>query len=374
MQIVIVQRSAHPNTLGWLRGLEARGHQVRHVVSLLTSKTPEDCSITLVGNVGWLSRLLTRLSGLSSQLKVEVLRPVALWKALARPRPDVVLLKTQGVSTLQTSAIALILRARRVAWTNQTWEQSRAWRALAWIGLMPRTLIHTTHESVGAITDVNSARSHTFLPYAVERASPTAQRAPAKGGVRVLTVTDYRNPRKRAWWVLEAAVRTGLVDGRATFKFVGHGPEDATGRRRILEVAAREGCQAVVDVRGPVPHSDMGELYRSHDLLVLPSVREPFGMVVLEAMAHGLAVLVSADAGARCCVVPGRNGLVFDPHSVDDLAACMKILISQPDGLGRMGNEGRRIAQEFASPEASADFIEQLATKPTRRWQTRRLP
>jgi glycosyltransferase involved in cell wall biosynthesis len=64
-----------------------------------------------------------------------------------------------------------------------------------------------------------------------------------------------------------------------------------------------------------------GELhttYSNHDIFVLPSDSDPIGAVVLEAMAHGLAVLVSDSVGASCYVESWKDGYVFATNNVQD--------------------------------------------------------
>jgi glycosyltransferase involved in cell wall biosynthesis len=61
------------------------------------------------------------------------------------------------------------------------------------------------------------------------------------------------------------------------------------------------------------------------DLLVLPTQYEPFGLVVVEALACGVPVLVSRLAGASVAVDNGRTGLILeDPYDVHELAALLE--------------------------------------------------
>ncbi len=364
MRVVLALRSFHPNIAGWIEGLKGRGHDVRVIVSLKTSKQPHgDYDLVFVENVGWLSRGLTRLFRLDSQLKVEVWRPVRLWRALAEPHPDVVLMKTQGVSTLMISLMALALRARRVSWGNQPWQRAGRWRLLARLGLMPRRHVRTTAERVGAIGSPAETRGpDRYVPYAV-RLPPQvrAPRADREGPIRVLTVAEYRSPRKRPWWTLEAAARAGLLDGQLEFTFVGVGTSESPGYQRLVELVGEHDCGPLVTTRFGVPHSEMDAIYASHDLLVLPSRDEPFGMVVLEAMAHGLAVVVSDAVGAKSCVLPGDTGFVFDSHDIADLADKLRHLAEAPALLDRMGLRGRALVEAHASPDGCAQAIEEVA-------------
>jgi glycosyltransferase involved in cell wall biosynthesis len=69
---------------------------------------------------------------------------------------------------------------------------------------------------------------------------------------------------------------------------------------------------------GHIENSRISALFEEHDFLVLPSVREPWGLVVEEALAHGRPVLVSNRCGSAD-LVDHENGRLFDAFSVDSL-------------------------------------------------------
>ena len=85
------------------------------------------------------------------------------------------------------------------------------------------------------------------------------------------------------------------------------------------------------------------------DALVLPSQSEPWGLVVNEAMACGLPVLVSDRCGCVDDLVQdGQNGYRFDPNQPDQLTDRIgKLLRSTPANLTRMGTESARIVDAF---------------------------
>src|SRR5260370_286081 len=82
--------------------------------------------------------------------------------------------------------------------------------------------------------------------------------------------------------------------------------------------------------------------YAFANCFVLPSVREPWGLVVNEAMAAGLPVIVSHRCGcAEDLVIHNRNGYVFDPEDVDHLRAVMLSFDRHPDKTALMGMQSR---------------------------------
>ena len=119
--------------------------------------------------------------------------------------------------------------------------------------------------------------------------------------------------------------------------------------------------QHLVELRCDVPHEEMTAVMDAHDVLVLPSVREQFGMVVPEAMTRGLAVVTTAAVGAVGLVDPGRTGLVVDPEDIPGLGAAMRRFVDEPGLAARMGAEGCTFVERWASPAHAGPTLERLA-------------
>ncbi|MEZ0483585.1 glycosyltransferase family 4 protein [Fibrella aquatica] len=85
------------------------------------------------------------------------------------------------------------------------------------------------------------------------------------------------------------------------------------------------------------------------DALVLPSQSEPWGLVVNEAMACGLPVLVSDRCGCIDDLVQdGVNGYRFDPDKTDQLADRIgRLITAAPDDLAQMGTKSARLVEAF---------------------------
>ncbi len=103
--------------------------------------------------------------------------------------------------------------------------------------------------------------------------------------------------------------------------------------------AAALGIADRVVFSGFTPHPE--EAYRVADVFVYPSPYEPFGMVVTEAMASGLACLVGTEVGAAELMTHGRDGLLFNPAEAGALRAGLEQLFSTPDAIRRVGIAAR---------------------------------
>ncbi|XXT27315.1 glycosyltransferase family 4 protein [Sorangium sp. So ce448] len=87
--------------------------------------------------------------------------------------------------------------------------------------------------------------------------------------------------------------------------------------------------------------ADMPALMRSCDALVFPSRYEAMSLVVLEAMASGIAVLAARSTGAAGFVPPDAGVVLDDPNDASALAAAIRQLTADPAALRRMGQAGR---------------------------------
>ena len=81
--------------------------------------------------------------------------------------------------------------------------------------------------------------------------------------------------------------------------------------------------------------------YRHADILVVPSWYEPFGMVVLEGMTHGLAIAASAIGGPAEIIDDNRTGLLFTPREADAMAAVLIRLATDELLRARLGSAAR---------------------------------
>ncbi|HSZ70703.1 MAG TPA: glycosyltransferase [Solirubrobacteraceae bacterium] len=126
--------------------------------------------------------------------------------------------------------------------------------------------------------------------------------------------------------------------------------------RELHELVARLGLTERVELRGF--REDIWSELASFDALVHASViPEPFGMVVLEGMAAGLAVIAPDEGGPSEVLDDGRTGRLFASRDQRSLATAMRELSEDPIARERLGEAARSAVADYR-PEAIAARIE----------------
>lgn len=133
---------------------------------------------------------------------------------------------------------------------------------------------------------------------------------------------------------------------------LGDGPE-----RARIEARRRElGLESVVRLPGFQQYGLLPAYYGLATAFVLPSSAEQWGLVVNEAMASGLPVLVSRRCGSAELVREGVNGYLFDPERAEDIARALDAVARSGSRLAEMG-AAAHAAVDRASPRAFAEGL-----------------
>jgi glycosyltransferase involved in cell wall biosynthesis len=142
----------------------------------------------------------------------------------------------------------------------------------------------------------------------------------------------------------------------------------STAATTALTTTSATACS---DVRciAPVPPEQLREMYADADVLVVPSIRtrtfrEPWGLVVNEAMNRGLATIASDAVGAVAggLVRDGHNGLVVPAGDSDALASAMVRLAGEHELRARMGAAGARDVGAYTHDAWAEGFSRALAS------------
>jgi glycogen(starch) synthase len=105
----------------------------------------------------------------------------------------------------------------------------------------------------------------------------------------------------------------------------------------------------------------MRGLYDASTVVVYPSVApEPFGIVVIEAMARGRPVIISSSGGMPELVVPNISGVVVRPGSVEDLQEALTQLLTDGELRRRLADAARQRVRSHFTAEAMVDNTERI--------------
>lgn len=160
---------------------------------------------------------------------------------------------------------------------------------------------------------------------------------------------------------------------QACYLVVGTG-DDLPGLRAA--VAAR-GLQENVILAGHVPGCELADHYRLCDVFVMPSSKEGFGIVFLEAMASGKPVIAGNQDGSVDALDEGRLGVLVDPNDAQQIASAIcQVLDKKPDGALWHAPAALRAAvvAQFGYARVSRLLAEDLAPLIMRETGMQRLP
>ena len=104
--------------------------------------------------------------------------------------------------------------------------------------------------------------------------------------------------------------------------------------------------------------SDVAKIMQVVDFFVFPSRYEPFGMVVTEAMASGLPVIITAVSGVAAIVTPECGIVLSDSENIQALIDALVNLTSNSDLRGKMGKAARAIAEQHSWKSKANDYID----------------
>ena len=295
-------------------------------------------------------------SGIRPMLRFGVGFPVALFevvRSLRRLEPDVVHVQCVSVAALYAWLGARLLRTPLVVSlqgeltmdAHQVYQRSRF---LRW--LLRRLLRHAdavTACSTQTLTEAEQAmrietgERGTVIYNGVdleEFEQPAADRA----ADRYILGIGRHVPEKGFDVLIRAFAQLDRDDVRLVV--AGDGPElPALGK-----LAAELGIAERVELPGRTDRARTVELFHGCELFVLPSRHEPFGIVNVEAMASGKAIVATNVGGVPELVEDGVNGVLAPAGDPVALAGAIRRLLDDDDLRRRLGDAGRRRVRDFA--------------------------
>jgi len=294
-----------------------------------------------------------------------------VFDALRRASPDVVV--ACGWSTFPSQAAVLWCRAKRVPYVLQVeshdWGPRRGWRRAVKGAVVPRlvrgasgvlvtgTLVRRSMLDRGADPDRIGLFAVTVdvEEYAAragrlagERAALRRELGAGPDDVVVLSVARLA-PEKGLETLLRAAAAT--ADARLVITVVGEGPE----RRRLEELARSLGLR--LTLTGARPWEHVVEAYVAADVFALLSEREPWGLVVNEAAACRLPLVLSDHVGAAYDLLrDGENGVLVPAGDVRAAGDALRLLAGDRELRHAFGARSRELVRGWGLEPSIAGF------------------
>lgn len=151
-----------------------------------------------------------------------------------------------------------------------------------------------------------------------------------------LIVCVARLEREKDLDVLARAMKTVRVQfPQARCVIAGEGDE----RANLSALIEKSGLKEIVELAGFV--ESVADLMSAADVFVLPSAAEPFGLVLLEAMALGAPIVAVNDGGPPEIVEDGHTGVLVPPRDSDAMARAIEEIVSDNSRAQKMGAAGR---------------------------------
>jgi phosphatidylinositol alpha-1,6-mannosyltransferase len=208
-------------------------------------------------------------------------------------------------------------------------------------------MIHAADPTVDCLMIANGVDLSGFTP-----AQPSVD-----GGPLQFLCVGRLIERKGQHHLIEAVKRLTEEGIDVQLDLVGTGDAQAANEAQV----AKLGLTTRVRFLGYVPREEIARRYAAAHVFVLPSYNEGMSVALLEAMAAGLAVVVTPTGGTPELVEPGVNGLIFNWADVAELTANLRRLAQDRALARRMGEASRRRAGDFSWDAAAQRYDEIFA-------------
>ena len=229
-------------------------------------------------------------------------------------------------------------------WASQPGYDRRAVRRL--VRLADRRVAHSESLRAEALgTFGSTAGPIQVIPLGIPLPPETNGHGTLPPGY-LLTVAKL-HPRKAIDILLRAFAQLAQTVAVPPLVVAGDGPEQA----RLEALAEALGIAKQVRFLGDLPLDEVAPLYRGCRFLVLPSRFEPFGLVLLEAMAVGKAVVATRVGGIPEFVRDGETGLLVPPDDPAALAGAIRGLLANPVLAEQLGARGQAFFRQHYTLE-----------------------
>jgi glycosyltransferase involved in cell wall biosynthesis len=107
-----------------------------------------------------------------------------------------------------------------------------------------------------------------------------------------------------------------------------------------------------------MPTEELAEYYKAADVFVLPTREDIWGLVVNEAMAHGLPIISTNKCNsAKELIRGGSAGFIIPPDDPDELSQRIMELVDKSDHRERMSQNSLRISREHTIERMASEYV-----------------
>jgi len=167
---------------------------------------------------------------------------------------------------------------------------------------------------------------------------------------RIILFVGRLVPQKGVEYLIMAAPKILSEHPEARVVIVG----DGWSKDQLWNLAVSTGCQHKITFLGFLSDQDLIELTLSSDVLVVPSIYEPFGIVALEGMAAGVPVVASNTGGLAEIIEHDKTGFLAYKESPDSIAWGVNKILSDPGYASWLVQNAKRKIREVYSWNAVA--------------------
>mgnify|MGYP001230877922 CR=1 FL=1 len=211
----------------------------------------------------------------------------------------------------------------------------------------------------------NGVDTRKFRPLKEDASKEKYKKKFSLGGRRVMLSIGGIEPRKNTLTSLRAfdAARKRFQEKGETLAWVIGGGETLFDYRdyrdEFLSETERLGLVTGRDIiiLGNVPDESLADLYHAADVFVFPSVREGWGLVVLEALASGTPVIASGIEPMTEYLRDGENSLLVSPDDHEAIASGIIELSGNDELRKRLASGGRETAGEYSWENAALGHV-----------------
>jgi phosphatidylinositol alpha-1,6-mannosyltransferase len=292
--------------------------------------------------------------------RIAALNAAALDEA-RRFRPDVVV-SGHIVTSPAARAVRRLLGVPFVQYLHASELASRPRLAASAVKAADAVVAVSSHTRELALrAGADESTIHIIAP-GVDAPSASSDEVP-RTGPTILTVSRLAERYKGHDVVIRALplIRASVPDAR--WVVVGGGPLEGA----LRDLAEASGEANAIEWTGVITDAERDSWFRQADVFVMPSRVQPgntggegFGIVLMEAAAHGVPAVAGDAGGARDAVVDGVTGLLVDPTDHVVVAEAVCDLLRDPERARRMGRAGAERAAEFSWDKVAGRLREVL--------------